>query len=211
MCPIGNFLISYYMSDIRNQLGLSQLSQILPLIPPIDWIWNGLIALSGILILQRRKLSWLVAIGSIFLCTLINIYKFVAFPDVPFGWGYLLMTMMVSMGAVLAIGYFRYPYLDRRDRWVSLNRRTDVQIPVKLLPGPAGVIATNISMTGAKLKFPGHCDYVEDQTLNLEFENHSVEARVVWVGDVLAGVAFQNPSREFKSWIATKITVKSAS
>lgn len=200
LCPIGNFLISFYMSDISQKMALSQIGEILPMIPPLDWLWNGLIALSGVLILLRRKLSWLIAIASIFFCTAINFYKFFTYESVPFGWGYVIMTFSISLAAALVVAYFRYPYLDRRDRWVKVNRRSTVKLPVKIVGGPSGVEATNLSSTGAKLEFSGSSDFSKGQELKLDFGDHTVKAHVIWVKPSSLGVSFVNPSRAFKNW-----------
>lgn len=191
-------------------MALSQIGEILPLILPIDWVWNGLIALSGVLILLRRKLSWLIAIASIFICTAINLYKFFTFPNESFGWVYVAMTFTLSMAAVLVIGYFRYPYLDRRDRWTKVNRRSKVQFPVEVDGQTGAVMATDISLKGARLKFSAKVNYQEGELIQLKIDEHTIRARIIWISSSkmdpgTVGVAFEKPSREFKKWLRASL------
>lgn len=59
------------------------------------------------------------------------------------------MTIAGSLVAILVVFFFRYPHLDRRDRWFKIHRRVAVQLRARLLnPDQSAILVSNISLGG---------------------------------------------------------------
>lgn len=198
--PIGNFFWSAYMAG-AEPYDLAKIGELLTRIPFVDWVWNLLLVISGVLILLRRKLSWLVAIASIFLCTAINLYKYFVLPEA-FGLSYQLFAISTSIGAILIVAYFKYPYLDRRDRWFSFHKRHATSLPAKLKGHSTTITVKDLSLSGAQLETPNPELFEPDQVYPIEIAGYPFDVRVVWMNGRQIGVEFENLSRELKGRVA---------
>lgn|GEM_PF-3995389 len=149
LAPLGNFALSFHFYGIegwyRPSIFLHLASQVLA----IDWIWNAAVFLSGCFLILRTKLAWAFAVVAILSASGINFYKFLFDPDPNFGWSHFSITIAGSMLAILVVFFFRYPHLDRRDRWFKIHRRVPVHLKAKLSNrGQASVLVSNISLGG---------------------------------------------------------------
>lgn len=84
----------------------------------LDWIWSIACVLSGILLLIRLKIAWIISIVQIVLVALINLYQFFMTlnQEVSVQYNFQFLFSLVTLSGVLLIAYYyRYPYLDRRD------------------------------------------------------------------------------------------------
>lgn len=200
LSPFGNFFWSAYMAG-AEPYELGKIGELLTRVPWLDWLWNLLLVVSGVLILLRRKLSWVVAIASILLCTAINLFKYLSLPEA-FGLSYQLFAISTSIGAILIVAYFRYPYLDRRDRWFSFHKRHTTNLPAKLKGHSAKIIVKDLSLSGAQIETPEPELFEPDQVYPLEIAGYAFEVRVIWMNGTQIGVEFENLSRELKGRVA---------
>ena len=75
LSPIGNILISFAGSGIKNWYDFGVIMPFLQSIPALDWVWLGLLFVTGILLFRPHKLSWSIAIFMLILVLCINAYR----------------------------------------------------------------------------------------------------------------------------------------
>jgi lysylphosphatidylglycerol synthetase-like protein (DUF2156 family) len=129
LAPIGNILISFAGSGIEGWYKWDVISAFLQTMPVIEWVWLGLLFLTGILMLKAHKLSWTLAIVSLLIILLINIYRAFNIDQNSIEPGFLkvfaVAAFLCTIGVLVIAVYFRYPYLDRRTKWTSSEPSSD--------------------------------------------------------------------------------------
>jgi hypothetical protein len=129
LSPLGNILISFAGSGVSNWYDPSVFVPFLNTIPVLDWAWLVLLFVTGLLLFKAHKLSWSLAIGTLILVLLINVYR-IYFVDTnsidpQFLKIFSVISVLCTMGVLVISFYFRFPYLDRRTEWTSSKQKTD--------------------------------------------------------------------------------------
>lgn len=118
VAPVGNIIISSWLSGASDWYQISAFFSRLGQIQTIDWVWLGLIFVSGVLLYIQHKTAWLVASMTLALVVAFNIYLYYIEMDNGNGIHHLkiqiVFSILVTLTALLIIFYARYPYLDRR-------------------------------------------------------------------------------------------------
>ena len=214
LAPIGNILISFAGSGIKNWYDVGVLIPFLQSIPAMDWIWLGLLFVSGILLFRPHKLSWSIAIFSLLLVLLINAYRLFQADsnsiDPVFLKIFSILAIICTLSVLVISFYFRFPYLDRRANWFSNTRRFDIRTPAVA----SGIKANteSISNDGCRLSFDVPCEFQKGAILQLKFPEISkseTEAEVIEKLEFGARVEFRNSGVEFRQdferWLKTRI------
>ncbi len=154
LAPIGNFAATFSALGIPDWYYPHQYIKLVANVSPIDLAWNLLLFVSGILLLLRRKLAWAIAVFAIFAALAANFYNWY-YDTTNLNSGFFALTSLGSLAMIGVLFYFRYPHLDRRDRWLSSNTRHPVTVKVEILaPVAISAMLINISATGALLEVP---------------------------------------------------------
>lgn len=133
LAPIGNILLSFAGSGVSLWYEPSVIGAFLATIPMLDWLWLSLLVLTGIMLFKPHKLSWSVAIFSLVFVLVINALRLIQHDPNSIAPGFLkvfaTLAILVTVGVLVIAFYFRFPYLDRRTKWLSddlsPDRRTD--------------------------------------------------------------------------------------
>jgi hypothetical protein len=133
LAPVGNIIISFIGSGISNWFQPSVFFSLLKTVTVVDWIWLSLLALTGVLLLRPHKLTWTLAIVSLFIVLGINAYRLYIMDtnsiEPHFLKVFSILAIVTTLGVLTIAFYFRFPYLDQRTQWFSeqhnQDRRTD--------------------------------------------------------------------------------------
>lgn len=129
LAPLGNIVISFAGSGVQNWYQPDIFVAFLRTIPVLDWIWLGLLFFTGLLLFKAHKLSWSMAIATLFLILLINVYRVYYVDtnsvDPQFLKIFSVIALLCTTGVLVIAFYFRFPYLDRRTEWTSTRHRQD--------------------------------------------------------------------------------------
>lgn len=129
LAPLGNILISFLGSGLANWYEPPIFMALLKTVSSFDWVWLGLLALTGILLFKQHKLSWTVAIATLVLVLLINAIRlFQVDPnsiEPHFLKVFSILAVVTTLGVLVIAFYFRFPYIDRRMKWTSSEHNTD--------------------------------------------------------------------------------------
>jgi hypothetical protein len=118
------------------------------------WVWEGLVFCAGIALMRPSKLTWtfaLVVVTAVMALTGYQIGSHDFLRDNMLV--VVLLTLVPSATVVAVLFHFRYPYIDRRDRWWGHGARYLANMPVKTDAHPSGANLVDISMTGALLRW----------------------------------------------------------
>ncbi len=117
--PIGNLIVNAMWSGTPHWYEPTVFMQMLRTIPQVDWLWLGLVELSGFLLLKPHKTTWVAASLCLNLVLLVNIYRVFCGPEqgTNFGMFYSIISFAGVISVFLFAIYFRFPYLDRRAQW----------------------------------------------------------------------------------------------
>ena len=129
LAPLGNILISFLGSGLTNWYEPAIFSALLKTVSVIDWIWLGLLALTGVLLFVQHKLSWTVAISTLVLVLGINAVRVFQADtnsiDPHFLKIFSILAVVTTLGVLVIAFYFRFPYIDRRMKWTSTDQNPD--------------------------------------------------------------------------------------
>lgn len=197
LAPFGNFAATFSalgVSEWYYPLNFIKYSLQVSL---FDLVWNGLLFLSGCLLLLRRKLAWAMAVAAIFLALAANFVNWYLGRIEGMSTAVFLLASLGSLAMLGILFYFRYPHLDRRDRWLSKNDRLPVTVPVEVVrPAKGHATLINISSTGALLEMKsdliGNFPVNTHLTFALPTGKH-VQAQVVRLSTNSIGVHFDTP------------------
>ncbi|AGH95518.1 PilZ domain-containing protein [Pseudobdellovibrio exovorus] len=203
LAPIGNILISFAGSGVKNWHDINVLIPFIQSIPALDWIWLGLLFVTGVLLFRPHKLSWSIAIGTLLLVLCINAYRLFNVDgnsiDPAFLKIFSVLAIICTLSVLVIASYFRFPYLDRRANWFTNVKRFDIRTPAVA----NGVKATteSISHTGCRLSFEETSEFKKGDILKvkfLEISQAEADAEVVERLEFGARVEFRQLSAEFK-------------
>jgi hypothetical protein len=129
LAPLGNILISFAGSGVANWYDPSIFIPFLNTIPILEWAWLIMLFMTGLLLFKAHKLSWSLAIVTLILVLIINVYR-IYFVDTnsidpQFLKIFSVIAVLCTMGVLVIAFYFRFPYLDRRTEWTSSKQKTD--------------------------------------------------------------------------------------
>lgn len=129
LAPIGNILISFAGSGVSNWYDMSVLIPFLQSIPMVDWVWLGLLFITGVLLFRPHKLTWTLAMVILCLVLAINAFRLYQADtnsiDPTFLKVFSVLAIVCTLGILVIAAYFRFPYLDRRARWTSVQANED--------------------------------------------------------------------------------------
>ncbi len=129
LAPLGNILISFLGSGLANWYEPPIFIALLKTISIFDWIWLGLLILTGILLFIQHKLSWTMAIMSLVVVLGINAFRlFQADPnsiEPNFLKIFSILAVVTTLGVLVIAFYFKFPYIDRRTKWTSTEHNPD--------------------------------------------------------------------------------------
>lgn len=196
VAPFGNFLIALFNNNIPEWYWPSTWVEYIPRIALASWIWFGLLLAAGIALLIPRKFSWALAIFVL----LYTIVYDLTFPNIP---GKVVSyTNWISAGCtasiVIVLFYFRFPYLDRRDRWWGIATRYNTNFQARIEGTKDLVTVLNLSKSGALLRFHDSTRSIEvGEIINCVLPNgNSLSAKVVRTYKKNYGVTFKKLSRK---------------
>lgn len=213
LAPLGNIMISFAGAGVSNWYEPSVFMAFLQSIPAFDWVWLGLLVLTGILLFRPHKLSWSVAIVTLFLILVINAYRMFSADVSSIAPQYLKVFSIISLfctfGVLMIAFYFRFPYLDRRANWLKNIERYDLRTEVQMNRNL--VLTESISVTGCKvITHESFNMKMNDQTevLFTEIYNQPVKCIVVESNNHFVRLEFLPGQEVFigklKSWIKSK-------
>jgi len=203
LAPIGNVFISFAGSGVENWYDSGVFGPFLQTIPAMDWIWLGLLFLTGILLFRPHKLSWSVAIFTLILILCINAYRLYHVDtnsiDPVFFKIFSLLAIICTVSVLVISFYFRFPYLDRRASWLTNTRRVDIRTSVVCAGQKA--ITESLSKTGSRISFEQPGSFRKNEIVVLKFPEISpieVKAKVVENLDSGARVEFEELDGQFR-------------
>lgn len=213
LAPIGNILISFAGSGIKNWYDFSVMYPFLQSIPAMDWVWLGLLFVTGILLFRPHKLSWSMAIFTLLLVLSINAYRLFNIDsnsiDPIFLKVFSILAIICTLSVLIIASYFRFPYLDRRANWLSNVRRFDIRTPASV--NGVKAVTESISFTGSRLSFDVPSEFKKEEIVKIKFLEVSkveLEAEVIERLEFGVRVEFRNISSEFRQdldrWLKTR-------
>jgi hypothetical protein len=129
LAPFGNLIISFAGSGVSNWYNFNVIIPFLRSVPGLDWLWLGLLLLTGILLLRPHKLTWSLAIVTLLLVLIINTYRLFNVDQNSIDPHFLKifsgLAALCTLGLLVIAAYFRFPYLDRRTKWISSDPNED--------------------------------------------------------------------------------------
>lgn len=129
LAPFGNILISFAGSGVSEWYNPNVFFPFLNTIPALDWLWLGLLFITGILLLRPHKLTWSLAMASLLLVLFINAYRVYNIDqnsiDPQFLKVFSILAIICTLSLLVIAAYFRFPYLDRRTKWTSSQANDD--------------------------------------------------------------------------------------
>lgn len=129
LAPLGNIMISFLGSGLTNWYEPAIFVALLKTISVFDWVWLGLLIVTGLLLFVQHKLSWTVAIVTLVLVLGINAFRlFQADPnsiEPHFLKIFSILAVVTTLGVLVIAFYFRFPYIDRRMKWTSTDHSPD--------------------------------------------------------------------------------------
>lgn len=203
LAPFGNILISFAGSQVHNWYDLSVLGPFLQSIPALDWIWLGLLFVTGLLLFRPHKLSWSLAIFTLLLVLSINAYRLYHIDgnsiDPVFLKVFSLLAIICTLAVLVISFYFRFPYLDRRANWITNEKRFDLRTPASV--DGVKAITESISFTGCRLSFDQPCHLKKGERVQIKFveiSKNEVTAEVVERLEFGARVEYRGAQSDFK-------------
>lgn len=202
LAPLGNILISFAGSGVKNWYDFSVLGPFLMSIPAIDWVWLGLLFVTGLLLFRPHKLSWTIAIGTLFLVLCVNAYRLYSADansiDPMFLKVFSVLAIVCTLSILVIALYFRFPYLDRRANWFSTEKRFDIR--TQAVTGGLKATTESISFTGCRLSFDVPNEFQKSQMIKIRFpeiSKHEAGAEVVERLEFGVRVEFSGNNSEF--------------
>lgn len=188
LAPIGNLILSFAGSDYVDWHNPEIILSFLKSVSTLDWVWLGLLFITGLLLLRPHKATWSVAIVSLMLVLFVNVYRWGngEFSESGlFVHGQLFISCLITAFFLLLAFYFRFPYLDRRAQWLfpaahryDFRTRVDV-VAQDIFDG----VTESISISGARIRLKRDLD--EAQRLRFvdvifpDIRNMKIKGRVV--------------------------------
>ncbi|MBC7420725.1 MAG: hypothetical protein H7328_08355 [Bdellovibrio sp.] len=129
LAPFGNLLISFAGSGVSNWHDMNVMIPFLQSVPAVDWLWLGLLFITGILLFRPHKLTWSLALVTLSIVLAINAYRLYQADtnsiDPTFLKVFSVLAIVCTLSILVIAAYFRFPYLDRRAQWMSNQPNED--------------------------------------------------------------------------------------
>lgn len=203
LAPIGNILISFAGSGVDNWYDPGVFSPFLMSIPAVDWVWLGFLFVTGILLFFPHKLSWSIAIFTLFVVLGVNAYRLYSIDTNSIDPGFLkvfsVLAILCTLSVLVIALYFRFPYLDRRANWFTKEERFDIKTDVSV--NDIRGVTQSISYTGCKITFNESVQFTKGQKVKVvlsEILQIPIESEVAEVLELGARVEFIKLSFEAK-------------
>ncbi len=199
LAPIGNFAATFSTLGVPHWYYPWNFVRYSAQVSAFDLTWNSLLLISGCLLLFKRKLAWATAVAAIFFALVANFYNWYFGRIEGLNTGLFILTSIGSAAMLGILFYFRYPHLDRRDRWFSKNDRLPVTTQIQIVrPVKITAMLINISTSGALLEVPeaqiGNFPLHAHLTFALPTGKH-IEGQVVRSAQKAVAVSFDSPIR----------------
>lgn len=203
LAPIGNILISFAGSGVQNWYDVGVLMPFLNTIPAWDWLWLGLLFVTGLLLFFPHKLSWSLAIFTLFLVLGVNAYRLYSVDtnsiDPSFLKVFSVLAIVCTLSVLTIALYFRFPYLDRRANWFLNEERYSVRTDV--IANDIKGTTESISYTGCRLNNTPDLDFPIGAQVKMKFVEISkteVEATVVNKTGAVLRLQFDDVGNDFR-------------
>lgn len=166
----------------------------------MSWLDQAVCAslpIAGVSLLIQRKNSWLLAVAFVLGACIQNLYCFITDAHLLYPVG---IPMLANSAVLVVFYYFRYPYLDRRERLLGgISKRYPIALPV-YMEGFQGVSASSISRGGCFLKFSKkNAAPAVNSTIRVKMDDMWIEGVVLYHDGKGCGVRFQSPRRLTRS------------
>jgi hypothetical protein len=216
LAPFGNLAFTLKSMDVADWYQPKSLWIWSSYIARRDWIWISLIFFAGVNLLRARRTAWSMAV---FTLVVVSVFNFVTAFKSHGVWSIssplTLISLFCTLSILLIMYFFRYPYLESREDWTGINRRTHVSLAIQIVShGLQGAWITNISRRGALVQVEGgnvlalkKGDVFQFQftgeTLQevLSVEDRTLSALVVRAKDGQIGIRFKNINSKQKEYI----------
>lgn len=168
LAPLGNIILSFAGSGLSNWYEPEVFIPLLKTIPMTDWFWLGLLFVTGILLFRPHKTSWSLALVTLVIVLLINVFRIFQAADQSIDANYLkvfsLLSLLVTLAVLVIAFYFRFPYLDRRAGFLMNIARYEVRMPLKIQVENKDYLGqtSSLSLSGVAVE-------LEDKSLQLKF------------------------------------------
>lgn len=220
LAPLGNILISFYGTGRPDWAEGPVFWRWLSTVNLLDWLWLGSTFITGILLLIQHKTAWFLAIINLGLILVVNIYRWTTTGElIDVEYSYFWQQNLFSLlGTLLGLGiifYAKYPYLDRRTKWLNWGApRFEISTAATLMGQDVYYGKTqNISMTGCLLelnKALGPSSKMRYVDLVLpEIKNLKLKCQIVHHEGALVRVKFRELKGEnrqtLQKWLQNKI------
>ncbi|MBX3040840.1 MAG: PilZ domain-containing protein [Bdellovibrionaceae bacterium] len=214
IAPFGNILLSLFLGGQSIRSFPDALS-LLSGIAFLDWLWLGLMFLSGILLLIHHKTAWLLAVLTLFMVITLNVSSLLESE----GTGLLgtaqeiqvLFSVFLSCSVLIVLFYARYPYIDRRQGWFGPTaERFDYRVPVRLVGDEIHLGETeSLSLSGCRIRLSrswGKADRLRFVEVAFpDCEGVRIKAQVVGVQDSTVRLKFRDfiigQKTDFERWV----------
>jgi hypothetical protein len=227
LAPLGNIIISFLGSGLTNWYQPAIFLALVQSIPLLDWVWLGLLFVTGLLLFRPHKLSWSIAIGTLVLVLAMNAFRLYSADtnsiDPIFLKVFSILAIICTLSVLVIAFYFRFPYLDRRSQWASkkqnadrresvrfteIDRRDDlatdssffnVRTPVTCAGAKA--MTESLSETGCRISFDQPTVFKKGETIGIKFPDISeaeINAQIIEQLEFGARVDFSKDNKQFK-------------
>lgn len=209
LAPFGNIVFTLFTLNLPSLSNVSLLVKILALVPLYDWIINGMIFISGLLLLRRHKTSWSFSILVLIGILVVNYVKWNSglYPsETGLEKLQLASGFFVTTAVLLIAFYFRFPYLDRRSSFFFVTHRIsgDWQGVLQSTDGQSvDIDIYSISMTGMGFRLPSHAEKNFSVGQSIEgkcstFFQGQFRGQIVRKNETDCGIRFQGLTTEQK-------------
>ncbi|WP_413942625.1 PilZ domain-containing protein [Bdellovibrio sp. HCB-162] len=225
LAPLGNLLISFAGSGVSGWYEPSVLFAFLQSVSTLDWLWLSLLFLTGVLLFRPHKTSWSLAIVSLSLVLLINAYRFFSHDlshEGSFAQWQLVFSSLVTIAILILAFYFRFPYLDRRARWLfPTAHRYEFRTPVNIVGQDIFEgVTESISIAGTRVLLKRDMEGTSKELKYVDvifpkIRNIKVKARVVEYRDNVLRLKFKELEQRDRGylldWIRSQIETSNES
>lgn len=213
LAPLGNIIISFAGSGVSNWYEPMRFLPLLQSIPVVEWLWLGLLFITGLLLFRPHKLSWSLAIFTLILVLVINALRLYTADansiNLVFLKVFSLFAILCTLAVLVIAFYFRFPYLDRRANWLTNTQRFDIR--TQALCSGMKAFTESLSDTGCRISFDQPSEFKVEQKVKITFPDIStIEATALVIEKLEFGVRaeFIQLDPQFKQdlsrWLKTR-------
>lgn len=218
LAPLGNLIVSFFGSEFSVIPSLANFLKFTQSVSDLDWLWLGLLFMTGALLLRARKATWTLAIVTLMLVLFVNLYRWGNGEFADGGLlvhGQLFMACLITGFVLLLLFYFRFPYMDRRAQWLfSAAARYEFRTPVSVVAQDIfDGVTESISTSGVRVRLQR--DLEGSQGLRFvdvifpDIRNIKVKGRVVEYRDNVLRLKFKELTKHdrlyLQEWLKSQI------